>query len=133
MIKYLTLVLLLTPSLSFASTPDEAICWSNPFSDSSQTALGSCYKNMITSPFSAIMAPFDTIAPGFGLLFIWAPVVFALWFKTKSPAIAGIFGIIIVGTGLSFHAMAVGMGIVLLAISGGISLVQIFQRIKQTV
>lgn len=135
--RYFWLVFLFIPtSFAFASTPDQAICWSDPFTRDSNdiaTGLSSCYTGFLQKPFSVITAPFDTIAPGYGLLFIWAPIVFALWFKTKSPAIAGIFGVVLVGTGLAFNAVAVGVGIVMLALSGGISLVQIFQRIKQTV
>lgn len=141
MSKYalLIIVLLVPVGLSFAATPDQAICWSDTFTrdtNDQATGLNPCYQQLITKPFSVITAPFDVIAPGFGVLFIWAPIVFGLWFKTKSPAIAGIFGIVIVGTGLftgNTSKTAIGVGITLLAVSTGISLIQIFQRIKQTV
>ena len=108
---------------------DEALCWANP--DPQLCGL-------LTHPFSAILAPFDAIAPGYGLLFIWAPLVFGLWFATKSPAIAGIFGVILVGVDVSIgdiaiNPTAIGMGLMLVAVSAGIGLIQVFQRIKQTV
>lgn len=129
-------ILLLSLPILFVINPafadrHENICWSSPFIG--ESGFNSCYENLITNPFSAILAPFDTIAPGFGALFLWGPIVFGLWYKTKSPAIAGIFGIIISSTVIGLHTVAVGIGLVLIAISAGISMIQIFQRIKQTV
>jgi hypothetical protein len=128
------LVLALAPFIvdnAFASR-HEGICWANPGAD-----LCGC----MTKPFACMIAPFETIAPGYGLLFIWGPVVFGLWFSTKSPAIAGIFGMIVaaVFTGgvvvgdetISLNSDAVGMGMILVAVSAGIGLIQIFQRLKQ--
>lgn len=102
----------------------EDICWANPDAE---------LCGLLSSPFSVIIAPFETIAPGYGVLFLWAPVVFGLWFATRSPAIAGIFGVVLVSVVEGIHPQAVGVGLVLIAVSGGIALIQVFQRIKQTV
>ncbi len=103
----------------------ENICWSNP----DPTLCG-----LLQNPFKVIIAPFDAIAPGYGVLFLWGPIVFGLWFKTKSPAIAAIFGVVLV-TVLTdpLNQTAVGIGWILVAFSAGIGFIQIFQRIKQTV
>jgi hypothetical protein len=109
--------------IAYASTPDESICWANP--DARLCGL-------LDNPFSVILTPFDVIVPGFGIILLWGPLVFGLWFKTKSPAIAGIFGIILISVLTGLNPQAVGIGLVLIAVSAGIGLIQIFQRIKQT-
>lgn len=88
---------------------------------------------LLSNPFSAILDIFDVIVPGFGLLIFWGPIVFGLWFTTKSPAIASIFGLIIISVVTPLHPQAVGMALILVAVSTGIGLIQVFQRIKQTV
>lgn len=98
------------------------------FNDPDVTVCG-----LTDAPFSAIMAVFDVIVPGFGLLMLWGPIVFAFWIKTQKAEIAGIVGIIIASTVTGLHPTALSMGIVLVAISAGLSLVGIFQRVKQTV
>lgn len=134
--RHVWLFLILSLPVMIPTTPAFAnrhqdLCWSNPWVG--ESGFNDCYTQLITNPFSAILAPFETIAPGFGALFLWGPIVFGLWYKTKSPAIAGIFGIIVASTVTGLHSSAVGMGLVLIAISAGIMLIQIFQRIKQTV
>lgn len=79
------------------------------------------------------MGIFDVIVPGFGTLLLWGPIVFAFWIKTQKAEIAGIVGIIISATVTGLNPQAINMGIVLMAISAGISIVGIFQRVKQTV
>lgn len=74
---------------------------------------------------------FDQLMPGFGVLLIWGPIVFGLWYSTQQPTIAGFAGVVIVGTVTGLHPQAVSMGILLLAISLGIAFIQIFQRLKQ--
>jgi hypothetical protein len=110
----------------------EDFCWANPWLD--DTSFNECYLQLITNPFSAILLPFETIAPGFGSLFLWGPLVFGVWYKTKSPGIAAIFGIVLVSVLQEpLYAKAVGIGLVLVAVAAGIMFIQIFQRIKQTV
>ena len=85
-----------------------------------------------SNPFEAILDVFDQIMPGFGVLLLWGPVIFGLWYKTQKPEIAGFAGVIIVATVTGLHPAAVSIGILLLAASLGISFIGIFQRIKQT-
>jgi len=121
----LVVVSIISPlGFAYASRAD-AICWANPDPE---------LCGLLTNPFKAIVAPFDVIAPGYGVLFLWAPIVFGLWFSTKSPAIAAIFGVIVIALLTDpLNSIAVGVGMVLVAVSAGIGFVQIFQRIKQTV
>ena len=134
--KYLILFIIalsIAPAFAQSSRADN-ICWANP-----DATLCGC----TTKPFSCVIAPFEAIAPGYGLLFIWAPIILGIWFKTGTPIIAAIVGLIVIatfGTGivigddtLTLHPQAVGIGLVLVAVAGGIGLIQIFQRIKQTV
>lgn len=102
--------------------------------------IDTCYNDpdptvcgLTTSPFSAIMDVFDVIIPGFGLLILWGPIVFAFWIKTQKAEIAGIVGVIVASTVTGLNPTAVSMGIVLIAVSAGLALVGIFQRVKQTV
>lgn len=125
------LVLILTSSLflsfggdAFAGTPPITTCYNDP----DPTVCG-----LTSSPFSAVMGIFDVIVPGFGTLLLWGPVVFAFWIKTQKAEIAGIVGIIIAATVTGLNPQAINMGMVLMAISAGLSLVGIFQRVKQTV
>lgn len=127
----LHLVFVLTSSLflsfggaAFAGTPPITTCYNNP----DPTVCG-----LSTNPFSAVMGIFDVIVPGFGTLLLWGPIVFAFWIKTQKAEIAGIVGIIISATVTGLNPQAINMGIVLMAISAGISIVGIFQRVKQTV
>lgn len=85
------------------------------------------------NPFEAILDVFDQIVPGFGVLLLWGPIVFGLWYKTQKPEVAGFAGIIIVATVTGLHPVAVSMGILLFATSLGIAFIDIFRRIKQTV
>jgi hypothetical protein len=106
---------------AYAGTPPIDTCYTNP----DPTVCG-----LTANPFSSIMGIFDVIIPGFGTLLLWGPIVFAFWIKTQKAEIAGIVGIIISATVTGLNPQAINMGIVLLAISAGLSLVGIFQRVK---
>jgi len=97
------------------------------FNDPDPTICG-----FTSNPFEAILDVFDQIMPGFGVLLLWGPVIFGLWYKTQKPEIAGFAGVIVVATVTGLHPAAVSIGILLLAASLGISFIGIFQRIKQT-
>lgn len=99
-------------------------CWFHP------DTLTFC--GLKTSPFSAFMSVFDVVVPGFGMLFIWGPIVLGLWYGTKSPMIAGIFGMIISVTVTGLHPQSVGVGILLFALASALATIEIFQRIKQS-
>lgn len=122
----LTIVLLLPLAgvPAYAGAPPITTCYNDP----DNTICG-----LSDNPFSAIMGIFDVIVPGFGLLLLWGPIVFAFWIKTQEPKIASIVGIIIAVTVTGLNPQAINMGIVLVAMSAGIGLISIFQRVKQTV
>ena len=119
------LVILTSGSVSaaYAGTPPIDSCYNNP--DPSLCGFTS-------NPFSAVLDVFDQVMPNFGVLILWGPIVFGLWYKTQKPEIAGFAGVIIVGTVAGLHPTAVSIGILLVAFSLGISFIGIFQRIKQT-
>lgn len=125
--KVILLVLAITVSssfhLAFAGIPPNNFCLNNP----DPTLCG-----FTTNPFSAVLDVFDQLMPGFGMLILWGPIVFGLWYKTQKPEIAGFAGIIIVATVEGLHPTAVSIALLLLAASLGIALIQIFIRVKQT-
>ncbi len=120
------LILLFSPIVisgaAFAGTPPIETCYNDP----DVTICG-----LTDAPFSAVMGIFDIIIPGFGTLLLWGPIVFAFWIKTQKAEIAGIVGIIIATTVSGLHPVAINMGIVLMAMSAGIAIIGIFQRVKQ--
>ncbi len=122
------IAILLTPSLfisaAYAGSPPFDSCYNDP----DETLCG-----LTTNPFGSLMGVFDQVMPGFGLLLLWGPITFGIWWKTQSAGLTGIFGVLLAGTVAGLHPTAVNMGIVLLSISLGIGLIQIFQRVKQTV
>jgi len=128
MLQVTLIAILITPALfisaAYAGTPPFDSCYNDP----DPTLCG-----LTSNPFGSLMGVFDQVMPGFGLLLLWGPIVFGIWWKTQSAGLTGIFGVLIAGTITGLHPVAVNMGIVLLAISLGIGLIQIFQRVKQTV
>src|SRR3990167_753258 len=123
-ILMLGLLALMNVGAAYGGTPPGNLCLSSPDPD---------LCGFTTNPFGTIMEVFDQLIPGFGLLLLWGPIVFALWYKTQQPLIAGIFGIIISVTVTGLHPTATYMGLTLVAMSAGLALVAIFQRVKQTV
>ncbi len=109
---------------AYAGSPPFDSCYNDP----DPTLCG-----LTTDPFGSLMNYFDQFMVGFGLLLLWGPITFGIWWKTQSAGLTGIFGLLLAGTLTGLHPVAVNMGIVLLAISLGIGLIQIFQRVKQTV
>ena len=108
---------------AYAGTPPADFCLNDP----DPTLCG-----FTTNPFEAILDYFDQIIPGFGVLILWGPIVFGLWYKTQEPKIAGFAGVIIVATVTGLHPTAVSLGILLVAASLGIALIGLFIRVKQT-
>ena len=121
--SFILSVLFIFPGgLAFAGTPPIDTCFNNP----DPTVCG-----LTDNPFGAIMDIFDVIVPGFGLLMLWGPIVFAFWIKTQKAEIAGIVGILIASTVTGLHPVAISMGLTLVVISAGIAVIGIFQRVKQ--
>jgi len=89
--------------------------------------------NILDNPFSAMMNPFDAVIPGFGVLLLWGPIVFAIWMSTKSLAITGVVGFLVSVTVSGLHEQAVGLGLMLMAVSFGIMIFQLFPRVKQSI
>jgi len=118
------IIVLMNVGAAYGGTPPGNLCLSNPDPD---------LCGFTTNPFGAIMDVFDQLIPGFGLLLLWGPIVFALWYKTQQPLIAAMFGIIISVSVTTIHPTAIYMGLTLAAISAGLALIGIFQRVKQTV
>lgn len=127
MLKWILLVMAImtlgTFQTVYAGTPPADFCLNDP----DPTLCG-----FTTNPFEAILDYFDQIIPGFGVLILWGPIVFGLWYKTQEPKIAGFAGVIIVATVTGLHPTAVSLGILLVAASLGISLIGLFVRVKQT-
>lgn len=99
-----------------------------------------CHENfdvnpcgILDNPLSAILAPFDAVVPGFGVLLLWGPIVFAIWMTTKSTAITSVIGILIAVSVAGLHPQAVGIGLALVVVSFGIMIFQLFPRIKNPI
>lgn len=99
-----------------------------------------CHENfsanpcgILDNPLSAILAPFDAVVPGFGVLLLWGPIVFAIWMATKSTAITSVIGILIAVSVAGLHPQAVGIGLALVVVSFGIMIFQLFPRIKNPI
>jgi hypothetical protein len=120
----ITLLMSTVLGAAYADTPPFESCYNSP----DETLCG-----LTTNPFGSLMGVFDQVMVGFGLLLLWGPITFGIWWKTQSAGLTGIFGVLLAGTLTGLHPTAVNMGIVLLSISLGIGLIQIFQRVKQTV
>jgi len=88
---------------------------------------------ILDSPFDAMMNPFDAVIPGFGVILLWGPIVFAIWLSTKSTAITGVIGVLISVTVTGLHPQAVGLGLMLMVVSFAIMIFQLFPRVKQAV
>ena len=110
-------------SAAYAGTPPFESCYNNP--DPSICGFTS-------NPFSAILDYFDQLMPGFGLLLLWGPIIFGLWYSTQTPEVAGFAGIIVIAVVTGLHPQAISIGLLLLAASLAIAFIGIFQRIKQT-
>lgn len=113
----------LSGNVAFAADPPIDSCYNDP----DPTICG-----FTDNPFSATMDYFDQLMPGFGVILLWGPIVFGLWYKTQQPLIAGFAGVLIVGTVSGLHPQSVGVGMLLIAMSLGIAFIDIFRRLKQT-
>jgi len=87
----------------------------------------------LDNPMGAIMVPFDAVIPGFGVLMLYGPIVFAIWMTTKSTAITGVVGILIAVTVAGIHPQAIGLGLMLVAVSFGIMIFQLFIQVKNPI
>lgn len=86
---------------------------------------------LLSNPLSFATQPFDELMPGFGGLLIWGPVIFAIWMVSKSPMITAVVGLIVATSVIGLDQDAVGVGVLLMALSIGIAMFQLFPRIKR--
>lgn len=94
-----------------------------------QISLNPC--GLLTNPLGFATEPFDELMPGFGGLLLWGPIVFAIWMVSKSPMITAVVGLIISTSVIGLDQEAVGVGVLLMALSIGIAMFQLFPRIKR--
>jgi len=87
----------------------------------------------LDNPMGAMMVPFDAVIPGFGMLLLWGPICFAIWMTTKSTIITSVVGILIAVTVSGLHPQALGLGLMLVVVSFGIGIFQLFPRIKNPI
>ena len=98
--------------------------------------LGTC--PWATDPLNTMLLPFDSIFGGLSLVIFWALAVGILWLRTENPMLVGLIGVVMV----SSYSYAVDptlqspefetarfVGVVLLVVSVGISLYQLFGRL----
>lgn len=125
-------IILLLFACSFAMGSISSAYGGSPPFDSCYNHPDASLCGFTSNPFSAILDYFDQIVPGFATLLLWGPIIFGLWYKTQKAEIAGFAGIIVVATVTGLHPQGVAIGMLLVAVSLGISFIGIFQRIKQT-
>ena len=99
--------------------------------DLCQEQLSTDPCGLMSNPLSFATQPFDEIMPGFGGLMLWGPIVFAIWMVSKSPMITAVVGLIIAVSVTGLDQEAVGVGVLLVALSIGIAMFQLFPRIKR--
>ena len=113
-------VLTIAPSVAFAAPGD--LCYEKIDGD---------LCGMMTNPISAITMPFEGLMPGFGSLLLWGPIVFVIWLVSKNTMITSATGLIIAVSVVGLNPQALGAGLLLVALSIGIAIFQLFPRIKQ--
>lgn len=81
--------------------------------------------------FAGIMDPLETQVPGFAMIIFWGGIMAILWFKTENIMLLGLIGIFVNATIIGISGTAQGIGLLLLGVSNGLLLFQLFrQRIQ---
>lgn len=91
-------------------------------------SLTSNFCGLFTNPLQAIQAPFVSYFGIWFLVIVWATFVAILWLRSQNPMLISVVGIVICFTINGLQPKAIGVGLLLIAMSIGMSIYQLYQQ-----
>ena len=85
-----------------------------------------------TDPFNAVLQPFNSVLGDLTIVAFWGILLGILWIRTENLMLVSLVGILLSGTITAVYAPAQGIGLLLVAVSIGITLFQLIRHKIQT-
>jgi hypothetical protein len=85
-----------------------------------------------SDPFKAVLEPFNAVLGDLTLVAFWGILLGILWIRTENLMLVSIVGILVSGTIATVYAPAQSIGLLLVAVSIGITLFQLIRHKIQT-
>lgn len=94
-------------------------------------SLDGKFCGLFTKPLEAIQQPFISYFGVWFLVIVWATFIAIIWLRSQNPMMVAVVGIIFAFLIPSMDQRAIGVGMLLVALSIGITFYQLYQQRAQ--